>query len=148
MLLSLHGIFRWIVLVAAAAAVIVAAVGLIKQRAFKPLGRRFSSIFVGLLDLQFLLGILLFLTSPIVKSAFSNFKAAMKTQELRFFTVEHTLMMVIAVAIAHIGAVRSKKAPSDSVAYRRMLVWFAISIALIAFAIPWWRPLLRAFAGG
>ncbi len=48
--------------------------------------------------------------------------------------------MVIAVALAHIGSVRARRAPDDLAKYRRMLVWNAASLAVILAGIPWWRP--------
>ena len=147
LMLSSHNVLRWLVLAAAMALIVVAASNLGGSRAFAPVGRRVSGIYVGLMNIQFLLGALLLFTSPIVKVALADFRTAMKTHELRFFTVEHTTLMILALALAHVGAARSRKAPTAQAAYRRMLVWGGFSVAALAFAVPWWRPLLRTFAG-
>jgi hypothetical protein len=143
--LSVHSYLRWLVVVAAVASVVCAFLGKIRGRPFKPGGRRFGAIYTGLLDLQLLIGIYLYATSPIVRAALANMGATMKQKELRFFAVEHLTTMVIAVVLAHVGSVRSKRAPNDQAAYSRALLWFFASTIVLFLGIPWWRPLLRAW---
>jgi hypothetical protein len=143
--LTVHNYLRWLVVVAAVASVVCAFLGKFRNRPFKPGGRKFGAIYTGLLDLQLLIGIYLYATSPIVKAALANMAVAMKQKELRFFAVEHLTTMLIAVVLAHIGSVRSKRAPNDQAAYSRALFWFLASTIVLFLGIPWWRPLLRAW---
>src|ERR1700761_2099820 len=105
--LTVHSYLRWLVVIAAVAAVICAFLGMIRGRPFKPGGRKFGAIYTGLLDLQLLIGIYLYATSPIVHAALANMAAAMKQKELRVFAVEHLTTMIIAVVLAHVGSIRS-----------------------------------------
>lgn len=143
-LLTVHGFWRWVVLLAALAAVGGAAVGLAGGRPFASPGRRLGVIYVAALDLQFLVGLVLYFISPIVQAAWSNMAVAMKNADLRFFAVEHLVFMLLAVALAHVGSVRSRRAADDRTAYRRMLAWNLASLAVMIAGIPWAsRPLLR-----
>ena len=142
-LLAFHGLVRWFVLAAAIAATLVAFAG---WSGTKPAGklRLFTVIFVIAMDVQFLIGLALyFWLSPVTKAAFADFAAAMKDKELRFFTVEHTLMMVLALVCAHIGAALSRKGRTDQKKFRGAAIAYTISLILILGGIPWWRPLLR-----
>lgn len=146
--LTVHGYLRWLVVVAAVAAVVCAFLGLLRGRPFKPGGRKFGAIYTGLLDLQLLIGICLYAISPIVHTALANMAAAMKQKELRVFAVEHLTTMLIAIVLAHVGSIRSKRAPNDKEAYSRALLWYLASTVVLFYGIPWWRPLLRSWSGG
>ncbi len=95
------------------------------------------------MDLQFLVGILLYaFYSPLTKAAFANFGAAMQNPDLRFYAVEHISMMVIALALVHIGRAKSKKATSPLKKHRSAAIFYTISLILILAAIPWNRALI------
>jgi cell division protein FtsW (lipid II flippase) len=106
--------------------------------------RRFSILFVVAIDVEFLLGLLLYFgASPITKMAFQNMAAAMKDHEMRFFTVEHAVWMLLAVIFAHLGGALSRKGRSDLTKYRAAAICYSISLLLMLVGIPWWRPFLR-----
>ena len=57
-----------------------------------------SGAFMGTLHLQLLIGLALYAVySPIVQGAFNDFGAAMKDSAIRYWAVEHILIMVIAI---------------------------------------------------
>jgi hypothetical protein len=143
-LLAFHGVLRWVVLAAALAAIVVAAAGWSGKKPAGPALLRTGTIFVAFMDLEFLLGLILYFgASPLVKTAFQNMATAMKDHELRFFTVEHGTYMLLAVVCAHVGAVFSRKARTASMKYRGATISYCLSLLLVLAGIPWWRPLLR-----
>ena len=138
-LLAAHNLMRWLALAAGLAAFLVAASGWSGAKPAGPALRRFSLLFVIVMDLQFLLGLILFLgLSPVTRAAFQNMAEAMKIQESRFFTVEHTTYMLIAVALAHLGGILARK-----MKIRGATMAYLFSVLLMLAGIPWWRPLLR-----
>lgn len=143
--LMVHGIFRWIVLAAAVAAVVVSLSGWLGKKPWSVNARRAGLIFVGMMDLQFLIGLVLYAASPVIKTAWQDMKVAMKDHDLRFFAVEHTAVMLLALILAHVGSVLSKKASTDAAKYRLAAIWYGISLLLILSRIPWFRPLFRGF---
>lgn len=142
-LLSIHGYWRWVVLLAAVVSLIMALRGVAGARSFVPGGRKAGILYVTAIDMQFLIGIGLLFLSPVVHAAWMDIGTAMKTKELRFFLVEHTTAMFLAVAFAHIGWARCKKAAADVVKYRRLLLWNSLSLAAMLIGMPWWRPFFR-----
>ena len=142
-LLSIHDILRWFVLFAGISVLIGSLLGILHKLSFKPVGRILGLIYVSLLDSQFLVGILLSIASPLVRVVWANPAVGMKSHDLRFFAVEHTTLMIFALAIAHVGAVRSRRAAEPLKAYKTALWWYAASLLIIVAGIPWWRPLLR-----
>lgn len=144
-LLVLHNLIRWVVLIAGVLAVVMAITGWLGNRNWGATDNRIGLLFTGSLDLQVLIGLLLyFIFSPITTSNFSNFGQAMGNEEIRFFLVEHSLLMVIAVVLAHIGRAQSKKATPDTNKHKRAAIFFTLAIIAILLAIPWTgRPLFR-----
>jgi hypothetical protein len=147
--LMLHSLLRWAVLALAAAAVVSAWSGWLSQRPFGPGARRIGTLFVAALDLQLLMGLVLYgLLSPISRAALGAPGAAMRDRQSRYWLVEHPGVAVLAVVLAHLGQALSKRAQSDGQRWRRAAFFFAAAAALLAATVPWpWlavgRPLWR-----
>jgi hypothetical protein len=71
--------------------------------------------------------------------------AAMRNAPLRYFFVEHPVMMLIAIAIAHVGAARVRKVGSDSAKFQTATIWFGVALAALLVLVPWARPLIPSF---
>jgi len=98
---------------------------------------RIHVLFTAILDVQFLLGLLLYLKlSPITQTALANMGAAMKEPTLRFFGVEHIVTMLIAVIVAHVGRARSKRKQGKA-RFKSVLITQAVWLVLTLAAIPW-----------
>jgi hypothetical protein len=146
--LFIHSWLRWLVL-AFGLGLLLTSIGGVRTRAeWAPKHERLHTAFILVLDLQLLLGLLLyFVLSPITAMAMHNFGAAMKDAQLRFFGVEHIFTMLLAVVVAHIGRVRSKR-KTDGARHRSVLITQAVWLVLTLAAIPWpgldiARPLFR-----
>jgi hypothetical protein len=139
-ILAIHNILRWFVLLSGLVLILGCLLGKLKQLPFKKAGRVPAMIYVSLMDTQFLLGVLLSFASPITRAFWSDPSAGMKSHDLRFFTIEHTTLMIVALVLAHIGSVRSRKITTDAAAYATALKWYIPSFLLILAGIPWWRP--------
>jgi len=139
LILVMHDITRWLVLVVGIYAVVRAFVGWLGKKPWVKADNSTGVSFASILDIQFLLGLVLFFVSPITTAGLRNFAGAMGNAVSRFFLVEHTLMMVVAIVLAHIGRAQSKKATSDLSKHRRAALWFLASFVLVLAAIPWER---------
>ena len=149
-LLILHNLLRWIVVIAGVIAIVRAFWGWFGTKPWASLDDRLGLIFTSSLDLQLLIGLILyFVVSPITRAALSDIGAAMSNSVTRFFLVEHFLLMLIAVIVAHVGRARARKAATDVGKYRQTAIFFGIAMLLILLAIPWpfladyGRPWLR-----
>jgi len=146
-LLAVHNLLRWAIVILAIYALVRTALGWLQQKKWSGTDQRAVSLFTISLDLQLLVGLLLyFIFSDLTKAAFADFGAAMGNQVLRFFAVEHSLLMAIAVAVAHIANSVGKKDLPDKLKFQRAAIFIVVAIALIAAGIPWTtRPLLPNF---
>jgi hypothetical protein len=145
-ILGIHNILRWIVLIVGIVATVLAYLGWLGRRPWTPESRRFGSFFAISLDIQLLFGLLLyFVLSPITRTAMSDFGAAMGVADLRFFALEHSFYMLLAVVFAHLGSVLARRGATDEQKYRRMALFFTLAMLLIFLGIPWMRPLLPSF---
>lgn len=151
--LWLHSYLRWAILIAT---LVVLARSWTAQRGNSDWTRtheRWQTALVGLVDLQFTVGVLLYLVwSPFAAAFMQAPGATMKEHTIRFFGLEHPTMMVIAVALLHVGRVRAKKAALASDKHRITLRWTLAFLVIVLSSIPWpglrhGRPLLRADVG-
>ncbi len=136
--LMLHSVLRWLVLVAALLAAGRALLGWFGQRPWAKLDDRLGLVYTILMDIQLLVGLVLYVfLSPLSRAAFSNFSAAMTDRTLAFFGVEHIFTMIIAVVLAHVGRTLARRAPSDKGKHTRAAIFFTLSLLAILAAIPW-----------
>lgn len=135
-LLVLHDIFRWLILLFAFWTLISAISGIITKREYTAGDGRSNFFFMLGMDIQLLIGLILYFTNGWFESL-KNIGESMKDPMLRFFTVEHSLMMIIAWVLVHAGRVSVKKAPSSQRKFKKTLLFFGIALLLILIAIPW-----------
>jgi hypothetical protein len=135
-----HGDWRWVVLGCALWALVRAADGVARRRSWRPGDERAALAFVAALDVQLLLGLVLYFGfSPFASAMRHAFAATMKDAGTRFFAVEHETAMLLAVAAAHVGRVRARRADPTR-RHRLMLLTLLVFFAIVAWAIPWpWR---------
>jgi hypothetical protein len=134
--LAIHSWVRWIALVAVVGTTLAAVRG--KVAGSNSLADRWGMIAMTALDIQLLLGLLLyFVISPNMKEILNNFGAAMKDPATRFWAVEHTASMFAAIALAHVGRVLARKAPTPAAKRTRLLVCFGLATLLILLGMPW-----------
>jgi hypothetical protein len=134
--LFLHSLIRWIVL--ALALVVVFRAFRSSSTPWSVADDRVAGWFVRGLDLQILLGLILYLLlSPIPRAALHDFGGAMHDPLLRFFILEHPFGMIVSVALAHIGFERARGA-TDPVRKRRLArIFFSLSLLIMLASIPW-----------
>ncbi len=137
-LLFIHSWLRWIVILSGLAALGGAVGGVSARRAWLPVDNLRLKIFGMSLDVQLLIGLILYVfLSPVTESGFADMRLTMRDPILRFFVVEHITGMLVAVALTHIGRVRVRKA-SDAVArHRTVLIFIGLAMVALLLSIPW-----------
>jgi hypothetical protein len=143
--LAAHNLWRWIALLGVLAATLVSLRGWLAGKRRTPVSDRVTTIAVLVMDVQLLLGLALYVgLSPLSRAMFTGPGAAMQSRDIRFFGMEHPLLMILAILAVHIGKSRARKHDGAS-GFRTGTVWYALSLLLILAGTPWWRPLLRGF---
>jgi H+/gluconate symporter-like permease len=143
-LLPLHSILRWVVLILALVTIGRALYGWLGKKPWTQLDNRLSSFFTMGFDIQILIGLILYFISPLMQTAFRNFGGAMSNADLRFFAVEHSFMMILALGISHAGRTLSRKAKDAFKKHRNAALFYILAILIILAAIPWQRGLFPA----
>jgi len=150
-LLSLHSWFRWLVLASLILALYRAYRGWFLNIPFTKLDNTLRHTTATIAHVQLILGVTLYFISPIVGYFFDNFSEAVHMREMRFFGMEHIVMMLTAITVITIGSVKTKRKNTDKEKFKAMAIWYSVGLFLILASIPWGilflvhRPLLRSF---
>lgn len=145
-LLILHSLLRWVILVFGIIAIVRGFRGWRSNRPWCQADDRTGLVFVTSLDLQLLVGFLLYLFfSPMTTGALRDFGAAMGNSVLRFYAVEHLFGMAVALVVAHIGRSLSRRDRPAPAKHRMAALFFLAALLIIFISIPW--PFMPAGAG-
>jgi hypothetical protein len=150
--LFLHSWNRWLTLALGVAAFVSA----LRDRSTltgRPRGSRWDTFLMASVDLQVLLGLLLYLgLSPLTRAALADFASAVRTPSLRFWALDHAVLMFGAVLLVRLGRVLPMSAKTAHGRRRRRLICFGLALLVMLAGIPWpglWfaRPLYRLWPG-
>lgn len=147
LVLTLHSWVRWLVLLAGVVATLTATRAWLAKAPWPASGKVPAHlIFLIATDVQLLLGLALWATSPIVAGARAAMGVAMKDPTLRFWTVEHGFAAIFGVVLVHVGYALSKRGDDDAARYKRAALGFGLALLSFLFANPWpWRVVGRAW---
>ena len=125
-LILTHSILRWIILPLLLLSIIFA----YKNKKSSSLNNKIIYLLTLIFThTQMLLGFILYYKSDLVQ-----FKSeTMSNKIFRFFTVEHSLGMIIAIILITIGYSKFKKEKN----HNKILVYYLIATILILVSIPW-----------
>jgi len=132
-IVQLHSFIRWILLVLLIAAILKSFQGMQSKRAYTASDNKISLFLLISAHVQLLVGILLYFISPFVVFTADT----MKNDVSRYFTMEHSVMMIIAIALITIGRIASRKAATDEAKFKKAFTFFLIALLVILAAIPW-----------
>jgi len=136
-LLHAHSGLRWIVLILIIITIFNAIGGLTGNKVYTAKDKKLSFYALIFTHVQALLGVVLYFMSP--KVQFSG--NTMSNSMLRFFTMEHTLMMLIAIVLVTLGNRVAKAGKVKAVFW-----YYFIALIIILAAIPW--PFRAALGSG
>lgn len=130
-LLHSHSFVRYAVLILLVIVVITSFMGWQGKKNYTGTDNKLSlSLFIAT-HLQLLLGLFLYFVSPFVK--FGEF--AMKVKLTRYWTVEHVLIMLIAIALITVARTSAKKMASAGAKHKRLFIFNLIALLLILVGI-------------
>ncbi len=150
-ILGLHSWLRWFFLLAIVITLYRAYTGWLGKKPFIKSDNTLRVVTASLAHLQLLVGVVLYFVSPLIQSFMQDFPASMKDRVVRYFGMEHNVMMLIAIVVLTIGSARAKRKGEDLAKFKTIAIWFTIALVIILFAIPWpfspgiGRPYFRGF---
>jgi hypothetical protein len=128
---ELHSIFRYVVLVFVLMALIQSLQGWLGKSPYNKLNRLTALFALIAAHTQLLIGIVLYCVSPLVQ--FNS--GTMKNDTTRYFTVEHWVMMIIAIALITIGYSKAKKKVLPEAKYKTIFIFYTIAILVVIVAL-------------
>ncbi|HWB62795.1 MAG TPA: hypothetical protein VG603_04730 [Chitinophagales bacterium] len=149
--LSLHSLFRWVVLAAILLAVFRAYRGWLGNKPFTKFDNLVRHTTATLAHIQLVFGLTLYFISPVVHYFLTHYHDALHQRELRFFGMEHSSMMLLAILLITLGSAFAKRKVSDKDKFKTIAIWYTIALFIILLNIPWAfspivaRPYWRTF---
>ena len=142
-----HSLLRWLILLSLFITIYKAFIGMQQKSIFGPTDNKLGLVLTILVDVQLLIGLIQYFVGAWGIKNIQNLGMGevMKNSYSRFFAMEHILMMLIAIALIHIGRSKSKKAVTDEAKHKNSFWFYLIALILILAAIPW--PFRQGFEG-
>jgi uncharacterized membrane protein YozB (DUF420 family) len=130
-LLHTHSLLRFLVLALLLLVIVRAFMGSSGKKPFGKMDNLLGLSLFSVTHTQLLVGLLLY-----TQSSFVRFGAdTMKDSGLRYWTVEHVALMLIAIVLITVARITSKKMADDAAKHKRMLVFNGLALVLIVMAI-------------
>lgn len=136
-LLLTHSYFRWVALVVLA--VLYITIWIRKRKAIACSSNAYRWMFAAilLLDIQWLLGLLLYSQSPLVKAFWEDISLGIHDRQIRFFGLEHFTMMQLGLLLLNIYIYKCKQFIGTSLAYTYLLKRMHWVMLILLSSIPW-----------
>ncbi|AKD55432.1 hypothetical protein SD10_11475 [Spirosoma radiotolerans] len=150
-ILALHSLLRWLVLTSLIYSIFRAWQGWYSKKPFTSKDNAIRHWTATITHLQLAIGIWLYSVSPIINYFLHHYRNAVGHREIRFFGMEHSTMMVLAIVVISFGSATAKRKQNSQEKFKTMAIWFTIGLLIILANIPWpfspltSRPYLRAF---
>ena len=130
-----HSIFRYFILLFAVIVVIQSLIGMLSKKKFMKTNRMMALFLMICCDIQLLLGLSLYFSNGWASKLTSG--EAFTYVGNRFWTVEHSVGMIVAIILVHMGYTYTKRNMDDDRKFKR-LFWCVFAAMCIFFAmIPW-----------
>jgi len=138
-LIHAHNGFRWLVVLFLVMAIIKSFSGWKNNKSFDKSDNLIALLLLSFTHIQFILGLVVYFMS----GKLASIGESMKDGALRFWSLEHGLLMIIAIALITIGRVSSKKAATDVLKHKKGVIFYSV-----AFLIILWAGLIKPFLLG
>lgn len=130
-LILVHSYLRYFILIALIVVILKSLMGWLQNKPYTQLDNKLGLYLFIFTHMQLLIGLILFFTSDMVQ--FSS--ASMKNDTLRYWLVEHSSMMLIAIVLITMARITSKKMVVDVAKHRRMVIFNVLALVIILVAI-------------
>jgi hypothetical protein len=135
-LLALHNLLRWVILLLLLVNIIRHFVAI--NRPFGAIDKKLGLWLMIAAHIQLLIGLYEWFAGALGLKAFmANGGGVMKDSNLRFFAVEHTVSMLVAIVLITVARGIFRKQLPDAKKHRRCILLYVIALVLILAMIPW-----------
>jgi hypothetical protein len=131
-----HSILRYFILFFALIVVIQSLTGLMGKKKFVKTNRIMALFLLICCDIQLLLGLILYY-SKVLSTGILSSGTVMTDPANRFWAVEHSAGMLIAIILVHIGYTFTKRNMDDDRKFKRLFWCTFIALGIFVAMIPW-----------
>jgi hypothetical protein len=131
-LLHTHSVLRYFILIMLIIVIVVSLIGWLQRKPFTGMNNRLSLFLFIVTHTQLLVGIILYIVSYANGQRVQFNSETMSTPALRYFAVEHTLAMLIAIVLITLGRTGAKKLADDVAKHKRLFIFNSIALLIIA----------------
>ena len=142
-MLHAHSGLRLLILLFLLAAIVKSLMGWLGKKPYGKSDNLIAILLISVTHLQAIIGIVVYAMSDMVKAGFADMAGTMKNSGLRFWTVEHGIVMLLVVVLITVGRVKSKKAETDELKHKKGAIFYMIALVLIL-----WAGVIKPFALG
>jgi hypothetical protein len=134
-----HSMMRYIILAVLILAILKSIGGWMQKSEYDKFDSRLAFFGMLFVHLQIVLGFVMYFLSQ--KVMLDNMSAAMKVPLIRYYTVEHVSMMLIAAVLITIGRIVSKKKATDLQKHKVISIYYGLSLVLILVTVYVMMPM-------
>jgi len=135
-ILKMHSGWAYIALIMILIATINALIGLSSKNPFTAKDRRISLFALIAVHIQFLVGLLLYFTSPNGLDKIKAVGMSGMTALDRLLAVEHPILNLIAIILITVGWSKHKKV-TDNSKFKTIAIFYGIAFILLIIRMPW-----------
>jgi hypothetical protein len=138
-LVHLHSLLRWVILILLLISIVKAYTGWKSGTNVRAGDRKIWLFTMIASHLTLLLGLYQWLIGRygIISMHLPEGTSAPEGKYLRFFQIEHPVMMILAILLITRGYTISKKPFADGVGNKKVFQYFVIALLIILLMIPW-----------
>ncbi len=138
MIKTVHSYWAYLVVLLLVIAFVNALIGLTKNKEFSDKDLRISLFTLIVIHIQLILGFIVYYVSPYYESMREiGMAATMKDAVIRLYTVEHPLMMILAIVLITIGFSKHKKQTTDKGKFKTITIFYGLGLLFVLSRIPW-----------
>jgi uncharacterized protein YacL len=131
----LHSGIAYLVLAILAVVFVYALINFLNEQSFTERVRKASLVGLIAAHVQLLIGLVLYVISPMGISNFSS--ESMGDAMSRLYMLEHPLTMIIGIILITVGYSKAKRGEDDAGRYKKILIYYGLGLFLILLRIPW-----------
>ena len=138
MIKTIHSYWAYLAVLLLVIAFVNALIGLTKNKEFSDKDLRISLFTLIVIHIQLILGFIVYYVSPYYESMREiGMGATMKDAGIRLYTVEHPLMMILAIVLITIGFSKHKKQTTDKGKFKTFTIFYGLGLLFVLSRIPW-----------
>ncbi|MCK6616684.1 MAG: cytochrome B [Cyclobacteriaceae bacterium] len=130
-LLHTHTLLRYFILLALIAVIVISLNKWLGKKPYTNFDNKLSLYLLIFTHLQLVVGLILYFVSPNVK--FNEY--TMKDSTLRYWSVEHIFLMLVAITLITVARIGVKKISVDTLKHKRLFIFNGVALLLILVSI-------------